>query len=270
MEVERICDVCIKPSSPTPPHFRTYKFSLLDQVNPPIYVPMIFFYPYQDINLANNFNNDAIAKRSLMLKQSLSETLTCFYPLAGKIKDNLSIDCNDEGVHYVEARANISLRDYLNKPDLSSMHKFFPKQLLLEAAPGSVVGMVQETTFACSGISIGVSVSHMFMDAGAMCSFIKHWAAVASKSSEANILAPNFDASSIFPQYDPFPANIKPFLRTGKFARRRVVFRESAVSGLKAKAISSGVENPTRVEVVSALLLKCIMAVFKARSGINC
>ncbi|XP_038717186.1 uncharacterized protein LOC120010459 [Tripterygium wilfordii] len=38
-----------------------------------------------------------LSQRSLVLKQSLSETLTRYYPLAGKIKDDRSIDCNDDG-----------------------------------------------------------------------------------------------------------------------------------------------------------------------------
>jgi hypothetical protein len=37
----------------------------------------------------------------------LSEILTLFYPLAGRyIKDNLSVDCNDEGVELLEAKVD--------------------------------------------------------------------------------------------------------------------------------------------------------------------
>jgi len=47
------------------------------------------------------------------------------------------------------------------------------------------------------------------------------------------------------------------------------MFDASAIASLKAKASSSSVQNPSRVEVVTALLWKCIMTAFKATSGIQ-
>ncbi|GLT69016.1 hypothetical protein SLA2020_412020 [Shorea laevis] len=96
MEVEIISEECIKPSSPTPANLRTHKLSLLDQTIPPIYTPMILYYPMNQ--RISHPIVDIVSQRSHLLKQSLSETLTRFYPFAGKIKDNLSVDCNDEGV----------------------------------------------------------------------------------------------------------------------------------------------------------------------------
>lgn len=40
---------------------------------------------------------------SNLLKSSLSTTLTRFYPLAGRISDDFSVDCSDAGALYVEA-----------------------------------------------------------------------------------------------------------------------------------------------------------------------
>ena len=57
----------IKPSSPTPAHLKTFKLSTLDQLAPPVYVPMLFFYR----------NNQATSsdQRSHNLKKSLSESV---------------------------------------------------------------------------------------------------------------------------------------------------------------------------------------------------
>ncbi|XP_050230871.1 stemmadenine O-acetyltransferase-like [Mercurialis annua] len=272
MEVERISEDFIKPSSPTPLHLKTFKICLLDQFMTPAYVPMIFFYPNND--LASNDLNLMITKRSLLLKKSLSESLTQFYPLAGKLKDDISIDCNDEGAYYVNARVhNITLYDYLEHPHLTSMHKLLPIREILftQSPPGSHVAMVQETTFACGGVAVGVSVSHMLMDGISASRFVKHWAAAATATAG---YLPNFDASvSMFPQFHPFPkqANynslMAPICRIGKLGTRRFVFDESSLLALKAE---SRVENATRVEAVSALLMKCIMSVFKTcRSGIE-
>jgi hypothetical protein len=84
MEVEIISKECIKPSSPTPPSLKTYKLSLLDQVVPSAYIPMIFFYPMN--KSISHSVVDIVSQRSHLLKQSLSNTLTRFYPFAGKIK----------------------------------------------------------------------------------------------------------------------------------------------------------------------------------------
>ena len=60
---------------------------------------------------------------------SLSQTLTRFYPLAGRIKANDSIDCNDDGAVFIEAQANVELSQILKDPD---MDLFIQKLLLCD------------------------------------------------------------------------------------------------------------------------------------------
>ncbi|MFQ6635229.1 hypothetical protein Gotur_010577 [Gossypium turneri] len=62
---------------------------------------------------------------------------------------------------------------------------------------------------------------------------------------------------------------VNPFVKKGIWQSRRIVFDASAIASLKAKTASSSVPYPTRVEVVSALLSKCIMASSKAKSDIQ-
>ena len=50
------------------------------------------------------------AERSSLLKKSLSDVLVRFSPLAGRIKDKSSIDCNDEGVEFYEANVRNKTR----------------------------------------------------------------------------------------------------------------------------------------------------------------
>uniref|UniRef100_B9I4N0 Uncharacterized protein n=1 Tax=Populus trichocarpa TaxID=3694 RepID=B9I4N0_POPTR len=52
----------------------------------------------------------------MQLQKSFSETLTVFYTLAGRyIDNNLTIDCNDKGVEFVEAQ--LSLKDLRSKTE---------------------------------------------------------------------------------------------------------------------------------------------------------
>ncbi|KDP35045.1 hypothetical protein JCGZ_11206 [Jatropha curcas] len=227
---------------------------------------MILFYQ-------NSQETNIITKRSLLLQQSLSETLSQFYPLAGEVKDIFSIDCNDEGVCYVEATTNIPLSQYLAQPDLTSLHKLVPNAIPnYELPSGSPVALIQETTFACGGFTISICISHMVCDAYGCNLFLKNWAAITCKSPAKT---PLLDGESIFPQYTAFPREVSslniyaPFFKQGKNITKRIVFNESAIADLKAKAILNGINNPTRVEVVSAVIGNRLLASLKNKTGID-
>lgn len=120
-EVEIISKQNIKPA--TPQHLKMYKLSIFDQLNAHYYVPFVYFYPNDP-----RYKLSVYAKTKL-LKKSLSETLTRFYPLAGKVdNDNLHVKCDDDGVYYVEARVNDQLSSYLSQPEYSRIHQLFPSQ----------------------------------------------------------------------------------------------------------------------------------------------
>ncbi|POO03240.1 Transferase [Trema orientale] len=86
----------IKPCSPTPSHLKSYNLSFLDQLQPPVYINMVYFYPK---------NSHDVITTSQQLKKSLSKSFTCFYPIFERINSNntTTIECNDEGAEYVEA-----------------------------------------------------------------------------------------------------------------------------------------------------------------------
>lgn len=273
MEAEIIGKECIKPCSPTPLHLKSYKLCLLDQYPPHFYAARYLYYPF---NLSGTADIDVIvSKRLQLLKQSLSETLVRYYPLAGKMTDNYSVDCNDEGVYFVEARAVISLNEFLSKPDLSLIFdKFFPADGNDQSGQiaGAHAAKVQVTSFACGGLVVCAGISHMIGDGTTFSSFMKSWAAAARNSLE-EAACPSYDASSLFPPRDAYPreatakVQFARFRKTGRFVTRRFVFEAKAIADLKAKATSSSVQHPTRVEVVSAILSKSIMAAVKTKSG---
>ncbi|KAJ4713791.1 vinorine synthase-like [Melia azedarach] len=269
MEPEIVLRECIKPSSPTPLHLKTHKLSLLDQVRGHGYFPMIFYYPFNQDN--KNLPNPAdinliVPERLQLLKKSLSGTLSRFYPFAGKFRDNLSVDCDDDGIYFVQARVKSSLDEFLDKPDLRSIYKFIPFDSTESSGSiaGLHVGKIQVTIFACGGFVICACVSHLFGDGITLSSFMKTWAATACGSINDNegVFA-NTDASVLFPQNNELPENATaegmnaPFVKSDRFVTQRFVFDAKAIAKLKAKASRySFVQNPTRVEVVSAIFSK--------------
>ncbi|XP_037493676.1 vinorine synthase-like [Jatropha curcas] len=268
MEIEVFSRESIKPPSLTPSHLRTYKLSLLDQLMPSAHVPIIFFY--------RPIDQPVIPARLQRLKHSLSQALTSFYPFAGKIKDDLYIDCNDDGVSYTEAKVSSFLSDILGHPDTKTIFKLLPDDsYLLETyneGNGIPVAMIQVNVFKCGGIAIGTKTSHKIIDGPTSTSFLKAWAAIARGSGEL-VVQPSFTAPSLFPQNHSLPKDtllaVWPSLvKFGKGVMKRFVFDSSAIATLKARASSSSfVQRPTRVEAVSAFIWQCTMVASEKRNG---
>ncbi|OMO60401.1 Transferase [Corchorus capsularis] len=266
--VEIIHEEIIKPSSPTPLHLKTSKLSLFDQVAPMVYVPLIFCY-------RNDDNND-FAKaeaRSQVLKTSLSKTLTRFYPFAGRLSSSSSIECNDQGVDYVQTRVNCRLQDILKQPVGESLAKLLPSsQMGSKEAATKPLLLVKVNFFECGSMAIGINFSHKVADLFTMKFFIKTWAAMAQQGSSSDVVLPVPDFKtipSLFPPLDlPVASESDALgqLRKG-VASRRLVFDASKISMLKAQVVSRDVPQPTRVEAVAGIIWKCAMAAAKTNRG---
>ncbi|MED6155851.1 hypothetical protein PIB30_009325 [Stylosanthes scabra] len=271
VKVEIISKEDIRPSSPTPSHLRIFKHSSLDQIVPVPYVVITLFY--------TSHNPYEFQQKLELLKQSLSETLTQFYPLGGKIKDDISIDCNDEGANFVVAKVNCSLEKFLSKLDLNSLDKFIPIPFFHEASEGDHVTNIQLSVFDCGGIAIGFCISHRTIDGESLSTFVKVWTERTGRDRNSKPWTePNFAARSLFPtrtlRFRDLSKEIwGSYFKEGKWATRRFLFTNSTIATLKARILEESSSDPsknlcpTRVQIVSALLWKCFMAVTKAQFG---
>ncbi|KAL3641090.1 hypothetical protein CASFOL_016058 [Castilleja foliolosa] len=263
MDVEIVSVEMIKPSSPTPNHLRDFKLCLLDQLIPADYAPIVIFYPTQP--------NPNVLEKLALLKKSLSETLSHFFPLTGSIKDDLSIDCDDQGARFITAKVkSCLLSDFLDSPDLKSIAKFLPCGMARKAS--DCVTNIQVSVFECGGISIGICISHKILDGAALSTFLKSWAGFASPSGDKKPVSPDFSASSRFPAdgswlKDASMAMWGSLMKKGEFVTRRFVFDGSAIEILKEMATGLTGIRPTRVETVSGFIWKCLMTVCEERYG---
>ncbi|KAK7389916.1 hypothetical protein VNO78_25213 [Psophocarpus tetragonolobus] len=266
VDVEIISREDVRPSSPTPTHLRVFKLSLLDHLIPSPYAPIILYYnsPKDDTTYLSEVPN-----RLELLKKSLSKTLTQFYPLGGKIKEDLSIECNDEGANFVQAKVKCPLGEFLVQPQLTLLHKFLPSDLVSAGSnSGTYVTNIQVNIFECGGIVIGVCISHRIVDGAALSTFIKGWTERAKGCNQ--LTQPNFIASSLFPTNSPWLRGLSMWMwgslfKQGNWVTRRFLFRNSDIASLKAQTL--GTANSTRLEIVSSMLWKSLMGVSKARFG---
>ncbi|KAB5537789.1 hypothetical protein DKX38_015322 [Salix brachista] len=257
VNVEIVTREVIKPSSPTLNHLRKFNLRLLDLLAPVSYEPLVFLYS----NLQQQLTG---TQKSQRLKRSLSVTLTRLYPLAGRIKDGVSIECNDSGAVFVESRVSCLLSKFLEKPDAELLGKFIPVGTESpEALAGSLV-LVQANFFACGGLAIGACISHKVADP---VTFIKAWAAAAFGSVDDSTVIPFFNAPPVSPPRNSSltkPAAVD--LTSDKCVTKRVVFDASKIAALQAKAASESVTCPTRFEAVTALIWKCAMNASRSNS----
>lgn len=261
-KVEVVSNETIKPSSPTPDELRsTFRISVFDQLSPAIYSAVLLFYCSGSgrVGLASDI--------SQRLRSSLSDVLTRFYPLAGRVKENFWIDCSDQGVAYKEAKVSCLLKDILEKPDPAALRKLLPVAVESPEAATSFLLLVQVSFFECGGLAVGVCISHKITDAASLGMLVRAWVGSASNESDGEVVAPNFTISSAFPPQEDLK-NL-PVVELGKdrCVTRRLVFNSSGIAALRAKASSSAVPQPTRVEAVSALIWKCASNASRRKLG---
>ncbi|KAL7611721.1 hypothetical protein Lser_V15G07456 [Lactuca serriola] len=267
----------VKPAKPTPHELRLYKLSALDQINIPSYVPFIFFYP-NNANGNTNINisiDNLVVERSKLLRDSLSETLTRFYPFAGKYIDDNHIECNDEGVHYVETQVDGDLSSFVAKPDYNLLQGLLPLNSN-EPTRGQYLVMIQVNFFSCGGVAISMYNSHKLIDGRTYSTFLNAWASTA-KGDPQKMLYPNFVSSSLFHPNTKAASNascplsflaVRPLmLKSGKCSTKRFRFDSSALQALKEKAAASSSISSTRVVAVTSLIWKCATTAARTLHG---
>ncbi|CAN6676288.1 unnamed protein product [Malus baccata var. baccata] len=235
VEVEVISKEIIRPSSPTPDHHFTYQLSFLNQISPPVYNPI--------------------------LKISLSDVLTQFYPLAGRAQGNLFIDSNDQGIPYLETRVKCQLSDVIENPIPIVLNKFIPFQV--DEVTDISLG-VQLNIFEPGGIALGLCISHKISDALSQQGDLNH------------IVRPQFVSAKLFPPKNISGFNPRVGITKDNVVTKMFVFEDSKIEALKSKYSvgdhNTSLENhqkpPSRVEALSTFIWSRFVAATQVKSGI--
>ncbi|KAI4372693.1 hypothetical protein MLD38_010892 [Melastoma candidum] len=191
-------------SAPLPLQEHWLPQSNLDLLLPPLDFGV--FFCYRKPTPEGSSLGDAPSKS---LKAALAESLISFYVLAGEVVSNQvgepELLCNNRGVEFVEARANVELVDLeLYNPDESVEGKLVPKK-----KQGVVA--VQVTELKCGGLVVGCAFDHRVTDAYSANMFIVSWAEIARSSSSSSppvLASPSFRRSLLNPRR---PLSIDPY-----------------------------------------------------------
>ncbi|KAG5605890.1 hypothetical protein H5410_027382 [Solanum commersonii] len=261
--VSIISEKLIKPSSPTCPTKRWHKLSLIDQAFSNSYIPFSLFYTKDAISK----NNTQISQ---LLEESLSKILSIYYPYAGRLKDNTTVDCNDAGAEFVQVRIDCLISETLNWHNTAIEDLLFPQGLPWSNCTTGGLVVVQLTYFNCGGIAISMCISHKIGDGCSGYNLFRDWSEITSDPNNFSIPSLHYVEQSVFPPPSSGPF-LSPLFMSNKHdcVQRRYIFSNEKLLNLKnTVAAESEVQNPTRTEVVSALIFKCAVRAAKARSGI--
>ncbi|XVF35657.1 hypothetical protein REPUB_Repub18cG0165000 [Reevesia pubescens] len=144
----------------------------------PMLMYVVFFYKssfaYHNLSLDSIFSS---------LKSGLEETLSIWYPAAGRLSLNpsdgkLNLCCNNSGAVLVEA---VTKAKIIELGDLSQYNEFFEHLVYkptLHQGNFSDMPLVvaQVTRFGCGGYSIGIGANHSLFDGPATYNFLHAWA----------------------------------------------------------------------------------------------
>ncbi|XP_030441075.2 acetyl-CoA-benzylalcohol acetyltransferase-like [Syzygium oleosum] len=268
MNVEVQWRKLVKPSAPTQHDRRKWRLTSLDRLQKPIYIGVIFSYR----DNAENPGVD-ISQRLHQMEESLSKTLTLFYPMAGRYieDDGCFVDCNDLGVEFIHAKVDGQMDKLLHgDPDRDFL-------IRLSEYPTNVVGnplvVIQVNAFDCGGLAISVRFTHKIGDMYTMAKFINLWAS-ACRGNVDTIACPSFELSSLLPAKELAVPNSGPQRNGNKeLIMSRFRFSANALSKLKALARDNAKDSMandsqhSRVEVISALIGKAFLNICRNKHG---
>ncbi|XP_019166915.1 PREDICTED: salutaridinol 7-O-acetyltransferase-like [Ipomoea nil] len=251
----------VRPFSPTPHSLRNYKLSQIDQIEGTHYTSMLFFY--NTGGAAHHHDYDA-------LKQSLSKTLSVFYPVAGRVKDGMTIECNDEGVDFVTANVtNYDLSDFVRVCKVDDLRQLLPfDPYPMEFDPSQPMLGVQVNKFRCGGTAVAICVWHGVADAAAIGGFVQTWSAINRGEGGGGGGGDDLvvDATAIFPpalNFD-FSAPTSAAARLiktsgGKYSKKRFVFRKEEIERMRDEYTLPDRRRPTSVEALSAFIWAAVI-----------
>lgn len=194
MKVKQSC--MVRPAKETPKG--SLWLSSLDIIirGPYTHTPSVYIYrPKKDCDNPWSFFDFNV------MKNALSRALVYFYPIAGRLRKNdetgrLEIDCNGEGVLFIEAETQLSLDDFGQyfTPNAEFREVVIPPCDYSGGLSSFPLLLVKLTRFSCGGVTIGLAQNHQVGDGSAFIHFLISWGRLAQGLDLAGL--PHIERSS--------------------------------------------------------------------------
>ncbi|KAF5725882.1 shikimate O-hydroxycinnamoyltransferase-like [Tripterygium wilfordii] len=267
MEIQVMESTIVRPAQDTPK--TTLWCSNLDAVAPRSHVSTVYFYRPNDNGCSNFFDTG-------VLKESLSKVLVPFHPVAGRLgfdqNGRIQVECNGEGVLFIEAPASCDMDDvldFINTPT-SQVKLLVPSvDYSKEDISSYPLLLLQVTSFKCGGACLGVGFHHILVDGSSALHFISTWSHMTRGLPLT--LEPIFDHKSLrarvppTPSFDHLEYKYSPSLSTPQQNQELhsspldISIATLQIAPQQLNALKANVEgNFTTYEVLAAHIWRCM------------
>ncbi|KAJ9559107.1 hypothetical protein OSB04_013721 [Centaurea solstitialis] len=205
-----------------------------------------------------------------VIRDALAKVLVFYYPFAGRLKEGptkkLMVDCTGEGVLFIEAEADVTLKQFGKR-----LHPPFPcmEELLYDVPNSSgIVGspLLLVTRLLCGGFIFAHRINHSMGDGVGIIQFLTALGEMAQGASKPSIL-PVWQRELLFAREPPhvsFPhheydvveeTNINN-VRTEDLIQKSFFFGPNKVSALR-RLVPENLKSCSTFEVIAACLWRC-------------
>ncbi|CAN1171672.1 Spermidine hydroxycinnamoyl transferase [Linum perenne] len=239
------CSTVVKPSAPTwTGRMSLSEWDLTGAMN---HVATLYFYKSPE--------GEGAVETAERLKDSLSETLVPFYPMAGRIEPvgeggRFELDCNAKGVVFIEAVAEMVSLEELG--EIRCCNKDFdmliPKVDYARPIHEWPLLVVQLTGFGCGSLSLCFYMSHVVADGLSAFHFLNEWARVTR--GEGIQTMPFLDRKVLRAGEPPLSRELPPRFDPVEFQRPPVLLPDDTTGfpntiGALGKGIEEGYKETT-------------------------
>ncbi|KAH9790142.1 Hydroxycinnamoyltransferase13 [Citrus sinensis] len=170
--VTRKAPELIVPERPTPREVKQIS-DIDDQESLRFQIPLLFFY--------KNDPSPSMQGRDpvKVIREAISKALVFYYPLAGRLKEGynrkLMVECNAEGVLFIEADANFTLEQLGDdiQPPCPYLNQLIYDVPGSEGILGCPLLLIQVTRLTCGGFIFAIRFNHTMCDAFGLVQFLK-------------------------------------------------------------------------------------------------
>ncbi|XP_073135826.1 protein ECERIFERUM 26-like [Henckelia pumila] len=170
-EVSFICKRTVISTRPVQPG-KFFPLSVLDHIMEHNHLRIVFYYQLPVVR--------KIGELTMKLRESISEMLSSFPIVVGRLikspEGRWMIKCNDAGLRMVEARARVTLDEWLRNVDREKELKLVHWEEMFHKPYFWSTFYVQITEFETGGLAIGLSCTHLLSDPKCATMLIKAWA----------------------------------------------------------------------------------------------
>ncbi|KAF5749498.1 shikimate O-hydroxycinnamoyltransferase-like [Tripterygium wilfordii] len=259
MEIQVKESTIVRPAGDTPK--KRLWSSNMDVVASRTHVSIVFFYRH---SYDSNFFD------TRMLKESLSKVLVPFYPVAGRLgfdpNGRIEVDCNGEGVLFLEAHTDRCIDDFLHR--FNSHASLVPVVDYSTDMSSYPLFLSQVTFFKGGGVCLGVGIHHTLFDGVSTFHFVNAWSDMTRGLSAT--VSPIFDHDLLRARDPPTPSFIhiefdqqRPLYtpKETKELQSSPLYISTAtlkITALQLNTLKANLTNYSTYEILAAHIWRCV------------